>query len=75
MGRAACAALDELGILPSKDITEQHSSKQDHLPNQKKSVNSHLGKLPFLQCKQQIFRECSAVGTARQLFWSFNVAL
>lgn len=27
MGRAACAALDELGILPSIDITEKHSSK------------------------------------------------
>lgn len=27
MERAACAALDELGILPSIDITEQKNSK------------------------------------------------
>jgi len=71
MERAACAALDELGILPSIDITEQYCSKQDYPPKGKKSVNSNLGELSFLQCKQQTFRECSAKGTVQQLLIFF----
>lgn len=39
---------------------------------EKKCVNSDLGELSFLQCKQQTFRECSAKETVEKLFFSLR---